>query len=556
MQAKGNEAFAAKRFDEAVSYFTQAIDVDPMNHVYYSNRSASYASLKQYEKALEDAELCIALAPEWPKAFSRKGAALHGLGRLEEAKEVYQAGLKHDPENALLKEGLKSVESSGRASSNPGKSMFDDPSMMAKIATDPRTRELLQQPDFVAMMSEIQKDPNAISKYLQDPRMMKALSVMMGIDLSAQPAGSTEEPPPPAEDKMEEEAAPAPEPEMSEEEKKEKTDKEKAQEEKARGNELYKQRKFEDAILHYNQAMELDKKDISYLTNRSAVYFEMGEYDKCIEDCDKAVELGRELRADYKLIARAMTRKGNALVKKGDLAGALTVYDKSLMEHRNADTLKRLQEVEKQLKDAEEKAYINPVVATEEKEKGNTCFKEQKYPEAVAHYTEAIKRLGPTGEDLHKVYSNRAACYTKLGAFYEALKDANKCIELEPTFVKGYIRKGLVQFFMKEFDKAMETYQEGLKIEPSNQELQEGVRKSMFEINKASRGELSPEELKQRQDHALADPEIQSILTDPVMRQVLNDFQEDPKAAQQHAKDPGVMAKLQKLVNAGLVQMR
>lgn len=526
-----------------------------MNHVYYSNRSASYASLKQYEKALEDADLCIALAPEWPKAFSRKGAALHGLGRLDEAKEVYQEGLKHDPENALLKEGLRSVESSSRGSANPGESMFGDPNMMAKIATDPRTRALLQQPDFVAMMSEIQKDPNAISKYLQDPRMMQALSVMMGVDFSSQPGGPTEEPPPPAKDKMEEEAPPAPEPEMTEE-KKEKTDREMAQEQKAKGNELYKQRKFEEAILHYNKALELDKKDISYLTNRSAVYFEMGDYDKCIDDCEKAIEVGRELRADYKLIARAMTRKGNALVKKGNLTEAVSVYEKSLMEHRNADTLKRLQEVEKQMKDAEEKEYINPTIAAEEKEKGNACFKEQKYPDAVAHYTEAIKRLGPTGEDLHKVYSNRAACYTKLTAFYEALKDANKCLELEPTFVKGYIRKGLVQFFMKEYNKAMETYQEGLKTEPGNQELQEGVRKCMFEINRAARGELSPEELKQRQEHALADPEIQSILTDPVMRQVLNDFQEDPKAAQLHAKDPGVMAKLQKLVNAGLVQMR
>ena len=539
-----------------MSYFTQAIDIDPMNHVYYSNRSASYASLKQYEKALEDADLCIALAPEWPKAFSRKGAALHGLGRLDEAKEVYQEGLKHDPENALLKEGLRSVESSSRGSANPGKSMFGDPNMMAKIATDPRTRALLQQPDFVAMMSEIQKDPNAISKYLQDPRMMQALSVMMGVDFSSQPGGPTEEPPPPAEYKMEEEAPPAPEPETTEEEKKEKTDREMAQEQKAKGNELYKQRKFEDAILHYNKALELDKKDISYLTNRSAVYFEMGDYDKCIDDCEKAIEVGRELRADYKLVARAMTRKGNALVKKGNLAEAVLVYEKSLMEHRNADTLKRLQEVEKQIKDAQEKEYINPTIAAEEKEKGNACFKEQKYPDAVAHYTEAIKRLGPTGEDLHKVYSNRAACYTKLTAFYEALKDANKCLELEPTFVKGYIRKGLVQFFMKEYNKAMETYQEGLKIEPGNQELQEGVRKCMFEINRAARGELSPEELKQRQEHALADPEIQGILTDPVMRQVLNDFQEDPKAAQLHAKDPGVMAKLQKLVNAGLVQMR
>jgi tetratricopeptide (TPR) repeat protein len=57
------------------------------------------------------------------------------------------------------------------------------------------------------------------------------------------------------------------------------------------------------------------------------------------------------------------------------------------------------------------------------------------------------------------VYSNRAACYTKLGALPEGLKDANKCIELDPKFVKGYSRKGAIQFFMKEYDKALETYQ-------------------------------------------------------------------------------------------------
>lgn len=74
-------------------------------------------------------------------------------------------------------------------------------------------------------------------------------------------------------------------------------------------------------------------------------------------------------------------------------------------------------------------------------------------------------------------YSNRAACYIKLGAMPEALKDAEKCIELDPTFVKGYTRKGAVQFFMKEHDKALETYQEGLKHDPNNQELLDGVRR-------------------------------------------------------------------------------
>jgi len=58
-----------------------------------------------------------------------------------------------------------------------------------------------------------------------------------------------------------------------------------------------------------------------------------------------------------------------------------------------------------------------------------------------------------------QAYSNRAACYTKLGAFPEGLKDADKCIEFDPSFAKGYSRKGTFQFFMKEHDKALETYQ-------------------------------------------------------------------------------------------------
>ena len=38
--------------------------------------------------------------------------------------------------------------------------------------------------------------------------------------------------------------------------------------------------------------------------------------------------------------------------------------------------------------------------------------------------------------------------------------------------------------------------------------------------------------------------------------QVLSDFQESPKAAQDHMKNPMVMGKIQKLVNAGIVQVR
>ena len=38
----------------------------------------------------------------------------------------------------------------------------------------------------------------------------------------------------------------------------------------------------------------------------------------------------------------------------------------------------------------------------------------------------------------------------------EGLKDAEKCIELDPTLVKGYTRKGAVQYLMREYGKTLE----------------------------------------------------------------------------------------------------
>jgi stress-induced-phosphoprotein 1 len=43
-----------------------------------------------------------------------------------------------------------------------------------------------------------------------------------------------------------------------------------------------------------------------------------------------------------------------------------------------------------------------------------------------------------------KLFRNRAACYSKLMAFPEALKDCEEAIRLDPAFVKAYVQKGSV----------------------------------------------------------------------------------------------------------------
>ncbi|XP_050227137.1 hsp70-Hsp90 organizing protein 1-like [Mercurialis annua] len=574
-KAKGNAAFSAGDFSTAVKHFTEAIALAPTNHVLYSNRSAAQASLHNYADALADAKRTVELKADWSKGYSRLGAAHLGLNQVQDAISAYKKGLEVDPNNEALKSGLADAQAAAsRSRAAPPPSPFGDafsgPEMWAKLTADPTTRMYLQQPDFVKMMQEIQKNPNNLNLYLKDQRVMQALGALLNVKFRAPNAGEDMEMPedesssPPgsasashAEAAKEEKKAAEPEPmEVVEEESEEKQKKAQAVKEKELGNAAYKKKDFETAIAHYSKALELDDEDISYLTNRAAVYLEMGQYEDCIKDCDKAVERGRELRSDYKMVARALTRKGNALVKMAktskEFDPAIEAFQKALTEHRNPDTLKKLNEAQRAKKELEQREDYDPKLAAEEREKGNEYFKQQNYPEAVKHYTEALRR---NPEDV-KAYSNRAACYTKLTALPEGLKDAEKCIELDPTFVKGYTRKAAIQFFMKEYEKALETYQQGLKHDPQNQELIDGVRRCVEQQNKASRGDLTPDELKERQAKGMQDPEVQNILSDPVMRQVLVDFQENPKSAQDHMKNPMVMNKIQKLINAGIVQIK
>ncbi|KAG2658671.1 hypothetical protein PVAP13_1KG241830 [Panicum virgatum] len=51
-----------------------------------------------------------------------------------------------------------------------------------------------------------------------------------------------------------------------------------------------------------------------------------------------------------------------------------------------------------------------------------------------------------------------------------------KCIELDPTFLKGYVRKAKVQFLMEDYEN-MATYQEGLRCDPNNPEILDGLRR-------------------------------------------------------------------------------
>lgn len=67
LKSKGNAALQNNNNEEAIKYYSEAIQLDSANHILFSNRSAAFAKAGKYREALVDAEKTISLKKDWGK---------------------------------------------------------------------------------------------------------------------------------------------------------------------------------------------------------------------------------------------------------------------------------------------------------------------------------------------------------------------------------------------------------------------------------------------------------------------------------------------------------
>jgi len=85
----GNKLFQRGAVHESIAKYTEAINLAPDDHLSLSNRSNAYQKCNDFQAALQDSERSIEIKPDWGKAHFRKGMALAGLRRYEEALIAY-----------------------------------------------------------------------------------------------------------------------------------------------------------------------------------------------------------------------------------------------------------------------------------------------------------------------------------------------------------------------------------------------------------------------------------------------------------------------------------
>ena len=192
LKAEGNKCLAAKDFDGAIAKYSEAIALDPANHVFYSNRSAAYLSKGDANSALADADKCIEVKPDWPKGYGRKGAAHHSLQQYEQAFDAYEKGLAVAPNDAALKKGMQSVEKAMLSSmpgggGNPLAGLFNAANI-ERLRAHPTTGPFFEDPSFNQLMQNVGSNPNGMQLMQSDPRFLQCLQVLLQADPMMQQA--------------------------------------------------------------------------------------------------------------------------------------------------------------------------------------------------------------------------------------------------------------------------------------------------------------------------------------------------------------------------------
>ncbi|XP_069760259.1 RNA polymerase II-associated protein 3 isoform X2 [Narcine bancroftii] len=260
----------------------------------------------------------------------------------------------------------------------------------------------------------------------------------------------------------------------------EEIDIEKALAEKEKGNNYFKEGKYDEAMECYTRAMTMDPYNPVFPTNRAATFLKKKKYAVAESDCNLALALDKSF-------FKAYLRRGGARFKLNNLQGAKEDFEMVLnLDAGNFEASNELRKVNEALApkqcnkdenqsnikimDAREEKKVTEAQAKQqaifEKDLGNDYFKQGEYLEAVECYTRGMTADGTNA----LLPANRAMAFLKLEKFAEAEADCSQAISLDNTYSKAYARRGTARLGLGKMKEAKEDFEMVLRVEPGNKQ--------------------------------------------------------------------------------------
>ncbi|TYI86882.1 hypothetical protein E1A91_D04G097400v1 [Gossypium mustelinum] len=105
---------------------------------------------------------------------------------------------------------------------------------------------------------------------------------------------------------------------------------------------------------------------------------------------------------------------------------------------------------------------------------------EQLKEEALLQYEIALQVTAemPSATEIRSIcHSNRAVCLLKLGNYEETIKECNKALELNASYMKALVRRGEAHEKLEHFEEAIADMKKILELDPANDQARKAIRR-------------------------------------------------------------------------------
>ncbi|MCP4109426.1 MAG: tetratricopeptide repeat protein [Desulfobacteraceae bacterium] len=227
----------------------------------------------------------------------------------------------------------------------------------------------------------------------------------------------------------------------------------------------YYQKKYEEAINHFQKAIEVDHDYANAYNGLGIVFRNQKNYEEAIKHYRKAIEIGpNHAKAYYNL--------GNVYSDQKNYEEAIKQYRKAIEigpNHANVYSglgiaFRKQKNYEEAIKQYRKAIEIDPNHTNAYNNLGIAFRKQKNYEEAIKQYRKAIE-----------IDPNYANAYCNLGNVYsadqknyeEAVKQYQKAIEIDPSYANAYYNLGITYDDLENYEEAVKQYQKAIEIDPN-----------------------------------------------------------------------------------------
>ena len=244
------------------------------------------------------------------------------------------------------------------------------------------------------------------------------------------------------------------------------------------GNALLQKGKVEEAIAHFQKALQIypDYAEAHY--NLGNVLLHKGSVDEAIIHYQRALQI----KPDY---AEDCYNLGAALIKKGSVDDAIANYRMALQikpnfaeAHYNlGNVLLQKGNLDEAIAHYQRALQINPDNAETHYNFGIALLQKGNLDEAIAHFQKALQ-IAPGYAEAHYNLGN---ALLKKGSVNEAITHYQKALQIKPDFAETHYNLGNVLLQKGNLDEAIAHYQKALQIKPDFAEAHNNLGNALLQ---------------------------------------------------------------------------